>query len=322
VRAIKNFREDFHVVHCEAMPRPKEELLAYLQERVQTPSDINEHLELLHNLVAGTNAQKIVELGVRGGNSTCALVIAASQTGGFVTSVDHGGGAEYSGEPPTMDVLNQTSSIIADKLNLGGYWSLVIKDDLEFAREYDDEIDVLMIDTSHSYEQTKKELATWGHKVVSGGFVIVHDTVSFPEQNKAIWEFLDENQLSDYVEHKNCNGLGIIIKGKDEEDNQQRIRQIGLEVWRYRIDRMQEAIIQMRRQKNELLLKAAEVEPLKKRLEDVQMELNGIKHSLGYKFLRFYGRNIDRLFPDTTYRGKIKLAVRRQLAREGRDPTS
>jgi glycosyltransferase involved in cell wall biosynthesis len=65
------------------------------------------------------------------------------------------------------------------------------------------------------------------------------------------------------------------------------------------------------RLKNELSLK--EVAHLKKRLEDTQLELNEIKQSLGYKFMRFYGRKIDRLFPDTTYRGKIKLVVKQRL---------
>jgi GT2 family glycosyltransferase/predicted O-methyltransferase YrrM len=224
-----------------------EELLSYLRERAQTPSDINEHLELLYRIVAETNAQKIVELGVRGGNSTCALVIGAAETGGHVTSVDHGKGAAYSGEEPTWDSLAQASVVINDKLDLSGYWMLVVRDDLEFAREYDDEIDVLMIDTSHSYEQTRKELEAWGSKVVTGGFIVIHDTVSFPEQNKAIWEFMDEHQFSDYVEHKNCNGLGIIIKGKATSGKaERRIGRIGSDAWRYRLDRMQEAIVEMR----------------------------------------------------------------------------
>jgi cephalosporin hydroxylase len=229
------------------MSRLRKEVLSYLRERAQTPSDINEHLELLYGIVAGTNAQKIVELGVRGGNSTCALAIGAAETGGHVTSVDHGRGAEYSGEEPTWDSLAQASIVINDKLDLGGYWRLVVRDDLEFAKEYDDEIDVLMIDTSHSYEQTGKELEAWGGKVVAGGFIVIHDTVSFPEQNKAIWEFLDEHQFSDYVEHKNCNGLGIIIKGKAASGKAERgVRRIGSDEWRCRLDRMQEAIVEMR----------------------------------------------------------------------------
>ena len=299
------------------MPRPKEELLAYLQERSQTPSDINEHLMFIYKVAAETDARKIVELGVRGGNSTCALVIAASQTGGFVTSVDHGRGAEYSGEPPTWDALNQTASMITEELDLAGYWSLVIKDDLEFAREYDDEIDVLMIDTGHSYDQTRRELKAWGEKVVTGGYIIIHDTMSYPEQNKAIWEFLDDNQFSDYVEHKNCNGLGIIVKEKAE----QKSAQLGIDVWRSRLDRMQEAIIQMHVQVADLRKRLDTQMDLEKRLQDTQMDLNGIKRSFGYKFIRFYGRNIDRLFPDATYRGKIKLAVKQLLEDKERDPT-
>ena len=69
-------------------------------------------------------------------------------------------------------------------------------------------------------------------------------------------------------------------------------------------------------------LKAEEVADLKKRLVDMQMDLNGIKRSFGYKFMQFYGRNIDRLFPDTTYRGKIKLAVKQLLEGKERDPAS
>jgi len=258
------------------MSRPKEELLTYLQERARTPSDINEHLMFLYKLVAESNAQKIVELGVRGGNSTCALVIAAAQTGGFVTSVDHGRGTEYSRQP-TREALEQTSFMIIDKLALGAHWSLVIKDDLEFASEYDDEIDILMIDTAHSYEQTKKELAAWGDKVVSGGCIILHDTVSFPEQNKAIWEFLDERQSCSYVEHLNCNGLGIIFKEKDGQTVH-----LSLDIWRYRVDRMQEAIIQMRA-----------------RLMQATDELNQVKsHSLRYKTTRAFAPLLEHMIPN------------------------
>lgn len=105
------------------------ELLSYLRGKEQTPSDINEHLELLYSLAAETNAQKIVELGTRGGNSTCALVIGAAETGGHVTSVDHGKGDEYPGEGPTLDYLAEASAIITERLGLGQYWTLVVKDD-------------------------------------------------------------------------------------------------------------------------------------------------------------------------------------------------
>jgi len=226
--------------------KQRKELLAALFERAKTKSDINEHLELLYKMVADTGVQNIVELGARGGNSTVALVIGAAETRGHVTSVDHGKGAEYAGEPSTWDTLSEASAAITDRLGLGDFWTLVIKDDLQYAKEYDGEIDLLMIDTEHSYDQTKKELASWGAKVVDGGFIAIHDTVSFPEQNKAIWEFLDEHPLSHYVEHKNCNGLGIIIKDIRRRAGAATHSRADNTVLQERIRRMQEDLLGLR----------------------------------------------------------------------------
>jgi GT2 family glycosyltransferase len=225
-----------------------QELLSYLSERIERKSDINEHLGFLYTLVVESGAQKIVELGTRGGDSTCAFLIGAFVTGGHVVSVDHGKGTEYTQEPSTSDRLSQTSAFVKNKLGLSDLWTLVVRDDAEFASEYSDEIDLLFIDTIHSYEQTRIELEKWGSKVVDGAFILLHDTVSYPEQNKAIWEFLDKNPLSQYVEHKNCNGLGIIIKntGRPQETYIPNRHKMALGTWEARVDRLQEGILEMR----------------------------------------------------------------------------
>ncbi len=263
------------------MTKPNRELLSsYLREIALTPSDINEHLELLHSIVAETNAQHIVELGTRGGKSTSALVIGAAETGGRVTSVDHGQGSEYSREPPTWNSLGQASQVITEKLGLGRYWKLVVKDDLVFAREYDDEIDVLLIDTSHSYEQTSKELEAWGNKVVAGGFIVIHDTVWFPEQNKAIWEFLDNHPFSDYVEHTNCNGLGIIVKDTGaipKRNGKVRNKNTSSSVQRKRLERLQDAILEMRSRLSERDSTIQSLRAERSRLHD---ELNQVRAEL------------------------------------------
>ena len=200
-------------------------------------------------MVVETNAQRIVELGTKAGNSTCAFVIGAAETGGRVVSVDHGRGAEYSGEPDTSADLVRTSELVRKKLGLGDFWTLVTRDDIEYAREYNDEIDIVFIDTVHSYDQTARELEVWGSKVVKGGLIIIHDTVSYPEQNKAIWEFLDKHLGSDYVEHLNCNGLGIIIKDskqvKKARNDMTRPSRASA-VMNERINRMQESLTAMR----------------------------------------------------------------------------
>jgi len=337
------------------MMKQKRELFAYLLERAKTSSDIGEHLELLYAMVAETDAQRIVELGTRDGNSTCALVIGAAETGGHVVSVDHGKGSEYAREPPTFDTLGQTSALITDKLGLGDFWKLVIKDDLEFAKDYDDEIDLLLIDTSHSYEQTKKELQAWGSKVVNGGFIVLHDTVSFPEQNKAIWEFLDQNPLSGYVEHKDCNGLGIIIKDtrptKKAKGRSPR-KERHSTTWRDRLNRMQEGMVEMRLHLNRALAEResalqglqaertdlleqlnratyeisqtkmglAERGRLLEELDQVRTEIQEIRHSFAYKLMKFYASKMDGLFPEGTSRGefrKIVTASLRILTEEG-----
>ena len=212
-------------------------------------SDINEHLKLLYKIVAESRATRIVELGTRGGNSTCALLVGAAETGGHVISVDYGKGDEYTGDPTAWKALAETSSAIVDKLGLADFWTLVVKDDLEFAKQYHDQIEVLFIDTSHSYDQTKKELEAWGSKVVNGGFIIIHDTVSYPEQNRAIWEFISLNPLSEYVEHENCNGLGIIIKDstRPKRPATRRARFEAMsKFWSDRIDVMQQALSEVR----------------------------------------------------------------------------
>jgi len=68
-----------------------------------------------------------------------------------------------------------------------------------------------------------------------------------------------------------------------------------------------------KRLKNELSLKAEEATHLKEKLEDTKTELYGIKRSLGYKFIRFYGHRIDQLFPEGTRRGQFRRNVTRRL---------
>jgi GT2 family glycosyltransferase/glycosyltransferase involved in cell wall biosynthesis/predicted O-methyltransferase YrrM len=273
----------------------QKKLHSFLNRRAKTKSDINEHLKLLHKIVVKCKAKRIVELGTRGGNSTCALVIGAAETGGHVISVDSGKGDEYTGDPPAWEALTGTSSVITDELGLGKFWTLVLRDDIEFAKEYHDEIDLLFIDTSHSYVQTKKELEAWGSKVVEGGFIIVHDTVSFPEQNRAIWEYLCQNPLSDYAEHENCNGLGIIIKDtrRPRRSRVQGARADAMSrFWSDRVARFQESISQLRTQ-----LRTANVR-LERRLEDSTRASDPLGTLLQIYWMR---SDLQNAFPEVRY---------------------
>jgi len=159
------------------------------------------HIWFLYQLVAFAGLTKIVELGTRGGESTCALLIGASETGGHVVSVDHGKGSLYAAEPSTANELEGASKTIR-MLALDDLWTMVIMDDLEFGTEYKPDLDLLFIDTTHSYGQTIKELELWGNRVGHGGYILIHDTVGYPEQLQAIWEFLDNHEGSVFVEQR------------------------------------------------------------------------------------------------------------------------
>lgn len=127
-------------------------------ERRGTNSDIVDHLPYLHDTVIERGAQVIVELGVRSGMSTAAFLAAAEANGGHVWSVDI--------------VWPHVPTEFVDS----DHWTLLVGNDLELAPELPDAIDVLFIDTSHEYQQTLDELATFVPKVKPGGVVLLHDT--------------------------------------------------------------------------------------------------------------------------------------------------
>jgi len=77
----------------------------------------------------------------------------------------------------------------------------------------------LFIDTYHSYDQLKRELALHADKVRK--FIVLHDTEAFGmvgEDGKklgligAIKEFVDEGIWQIYVELMNNNGLTVLTR--------------------------------------------------------------------------------------------------------------
>jgi cephalosporin hydroxylase len=124
-------------------------------QRCATWSDIQHHLRYIHDTVVEQNAQTVVELGIRSGNSTAAFMAAVQKTGGHLWSVDVATPSwplEFYGRD---------------------FATLIIGDDLAVADRLPDQIDVLFIDTSHHYEQTLAELNLYGPKAT---MILLHDT--------------------------------------------------------------------------------------------------------------------------------------------------
>jgi predicted O-methyltransferase YrrM len=190
------------VTHKPELIRPEYE------KRIAVHSDIRDHMPFMYETAKGYDQPSIAELGTRSGNSTAAFLLAASEKGGRVLSVDL--------EPA------QVPEAWLDCL----YWTFIMSDDLSPVLLKDAALtgpyDVLFIDTSHAYMHTIRELEAWVPMMSPGGTVLLHDTEYQPTALEvggvpqprwpvmvAMKEYCAERRLS-WENHTGCNGLGII----------------------------------------------------------------------------------------------------------------
>jgi predicted O-methyltransferase YrrM len=160
------------------------------------PSDIWQHLAILHMITIEYNLKTIVELGTAEGESTVALLTAARQIGGVVHSID-------------INPCVEAQKTIADS-GLSDNWVFRQASDLEV--NWNTEIDHLFIDTSHKYEHTLKELQKFEPHVRSGGVISMHDIVSFPEVMQAVTEYTKNRTDLRIYKFLHNNGLLLIFK--------------------------------------------------------------------------------------------------------------
>jgi len=177
------------------------------QQACKTPSDINEHLEVLYDLAK--ECTHITEMGVRSVVSTWAFMY---RNPSVLVGIDihvH----------PNIDIA----------LNAYPKWKFIQADTLKIDIE---PTDLLFIDTLHIYSQLKKELFKHGYKAKK--YIVLHDTTTYgtsdeptdwqtPEimenyqtENKkglmpAVNEFLEFNkEWYIYRQYTNNNGLTIL----------------------------------------------------------------------------------------------------------------
>jgi len=176
--------------------------MRYTLEHAYRNTDIHQHLVTLHNLVCAMGAKLVLELGVRGGESTVALLEAVGETGGKLVSVDMGGCEG------TLEMLRNYG--IANRLEFHK------SDDIEFGTKVWDRsklFDLVFIDTSHEYQHTKREIEVFEPITRPGGVMVFHDTVSYQDGvMRPLQEFLAIHKNYTFEHHPNCHGLGIIRK--------------------------------------------------------------------------------------------------------------
>lgn len=137
-----------------------DEIVRHAQKR----SDISDHLPVLFAESLPVQPSLIVELGVRGGESTFAFERVAALCGSKLVSVD-----------------------IDDCVKASKYpdWQFVKNDDIAFAGRFGEwcrqrgiipSIDILFIDTSHEFDHTVQELVHWFPFLSDRAKVFFHDT--------------------------------------------------------------------------------------------------------------------------------------------------
>lgn len=199
-----------------------------IQERMKIDTDISSHLDTLYLKTLEMKPKRIVELGVRGGESSRVFSYVAQETNCEVIGVD-------------IDACDY--SFVHNGCFFQG-------DDCLFANLYGmsntKNIDVLFIDTSHYYDHTVREIAGWFPHLSDRALVIFHDTNlrnQYTRKNgtigqgwdnqrgviRAVQEYLGVsfNETQDYkgncvkdgvnwmIEHEAvCNGLTLLYKNK------------------------------------------------------------------------------------------------------------
>jgi cephalosporin hydroxylase len=201
--------------------------LREIQEKAKVRTDISEHLETLFVESLGVRPKLIVELGVRGGESTFVLERVARLFGSTLVSVD---------------IEDCTKVCSWDK------WHFVKSDDIAFAKAFpawcqergiEPRIDVLFIDTSHLSKHTNEEIDSWFPYLSDRSKVFFHDTNvreliyrkdgsafrAVPLEERGVIKALDRyfgktfNETTDFFDYKNgwlikhhsyCHGFTVL----------------------------------------------------------------------------------------------------------------
>jgi predicted O-methyltransferase YrrM len=186
----------------EASASASNRLAVTIEAMRAPPSDTSHHLPTLSLLVTEFGLRNVVELGVRTGVSTLALLEAAAAQGGSVLSVD---------VEPCAEARERV-----DDAGLGERWRFVQMSDLDMPDEgIPDPIDLLFVDTTHLYDHTLAELEKYGARLRAGSWVALHDYTSCDGVTRAVRDWIRSHpgraRLYPFV---NQNGLAVVRIGE------------------------------------------------------------------------------------------------------------
>lgn len=148
------------------------------EEYKKIKGDINEHMQTLADLSA--DCKHITEMGVRSIVSSWAFLEGLKPSGKLI-SIDIKHPKEYGGELEVFEAACKAKGIDFEFI-LGSTLEITIKP-----------TDLLFIDTLHTGEQLKKELAL--HSSKAKKYIVLHDTVSCADElMPVVNEFLNDGK--------------------------------------------------------------------------------------------------------------------------------
>ncbi len=146
-----------------------------IRERETHGGEMVSHLMRLFDETCQMQPRLIVELGVRKGMSTFALERAARLSGATLVCVD---------QVDCAGVVKYGEFVLAEDVEFAGRFQAFCEE-----RGVEPAIDVLLIDTSHTYEHTRAEIKAWIPLMAKSCKVMLHDTNPSP----AGWNKAAEN---------------------------------------------------------------------------------------------------------------------------------
>jgi len=167
---------------------------------LQRGGDMADHVETLRFLVFYHAFGDILELGVRTGVSTLAILLALQEDSDGdsvcrLTSLDR--------EP----CLAARQAV--ERAGLGGRWTFLQRDALNWTDMPQNKFwDMIFVDLDHGREETERVLEVYAPRVKCGGWMVFHDTISHPELWAALEVWRGTEGLAWNMYHwRHCAGL-------------------------------------------------------------------------------------------------------------------
>ena len=184
--------------------RPREEYPLYIQQFIPklqqdgslAPGDAEHmlHGALLYDLILLYQAQTVVEIGTREGKSARIIIEALRLTEGHLTSIDKDATASC------REVSEEDQRKYLTRLTA-----------LDSLIEWTTPIQILFVDHSHDYSETRRTLAKFWPYITTPGAMLIADGDSHFDQGRAVQDFAETLHLG-YIDDTRGQGYALFLK--------------------------------------------------------------------------------------------------------------